>query len=83
MYAYSYFCTTRFGSGSVSLDTIRYSISKHRFIFSFPRGSSTPDVVPKSTHLHLLYRSLLNRGCNLVYAALLPLVFSPAQDAHL
>jgi hypothetical protein len=67
------------------LDTIRYSISKHRFILIPLRGSSTADRGPKSklgTRL-LLYHSLLNRDCNLVFAALLPSLFSPAQDAHL
>jgi hypothetical protein len=48
-------------------------------LFSFPAGAAL-DPVPKST---LLYHSLLNRDCNLVYAAPLPSVFSPAQDAHL
>jgi hypothetical protein len=52
-------------------------------LFSFPCGSGTPDVGPKSKPLHLLYHFLLNRGCNLVYAALVPAAFSPARDGHL
>jgi hypothetical protein len=61
------------------LDTIRYSISKHIIPL---HGSSTADRGPKSklgTHLLILP----NRDCNLVFAALLPSVVSPAQDAHL
>lgn len=61
------------------LDTIRYSISKHIIPVQADRG-------PKSklgTHLLILYHSLPNRDCNLVFAALLPSVFSPGQDAHL
>jgi hypothetical protein len=89
VYVYSFFCDTCFGSVRtiftdiwIPLGTLYLNIG----LFSFPCGSSTADRGPKSklgTHLLLLYHSLLNRDCNLVFSALLPSVFSQGQDVRL